>query len=524
MRKRVLIILALAVVTFFNSCKDLEEMNVNPNEPSAVTTANLLSGSQKKMLDFIYDNWFSGRQALVYSQYWAQVNYTEEDRYQIRESVNNNYFNTLYTVAGNFVTIEEMNKDEKTKDEMSAFGANENQIAVAKILKVWLMQQMADTWGAIPYSEAFKLNDDVFYPKYDDLNVLYYDLIDELTVAINLIDVAQPAFTSGDLIYNGDASLWKKFGNSLKARLALRVSKVDSNWKKYIQEAVKSGVFESNDDQAIFQYSLASPNECYFYRGYYVDKRNDFSIAKPFVTLLKGENDALNSKVNPFAGVVDPRLNIFAGVDGSTIDGVPYGVPSDQMGKITEKFPNFYNVQPVGLNADFSVQLMTYAELCFILSEYEGYSSAWYEKGVRASVEWWSTLNGTPLSTSVIDSYVDAVNDVVNAETVATQKYIHLYMYGTESWAEYRRTGYPKTLLKPTEISTKIAGEDVIFEPLSDTKSDLPARIKYPTNESTLNPEPFKAAVAKLADGTNNYYSKMFWDVRTTADPNPQNK
>ena len=62
------------------------------------------------------------------------------------------------------------------------------------------------------------------------------------------------------------------------------------------------------------------------------------------------------------------------------------------------------------------------------------------------------------------------------------------------------------------------------FTPLSDTKGDIIERVKYPTNESTLNGANFKAAVEKLTDGTNNYYTKMYWDVRTSPYDHPANK
>ena len=142
------ILLVLSTILLIVSCQDMEDLNKNPNQPDKVSTATLLTGAQKKMMDYIYDTWFSGRQALPYAQYWSQRNYTEEDRYQIRESVNNNYFNHLYVTAGNYVLIEKMNTDEATKNEAATYGNNNNQIAVAKILKVWLMQVIADTWGA----------------------------------------------------------------------------------------------------------------------------------------------------------------------------------------------------------------------------------------------------------------------------------------------------------------------------------------------------------------------------------------
>ncbi len=521
------ILIAVLILVSAASCQNMDELNVNPNSPAKVATATILTGSQKKMMDYIYDVWFSGRQALPYAQYWCQRSYTEEDRYQIRESVNNNYFNQLYLVAGDYKLIEDLNTNADTKAVASASGNNNNQIAVAKISKVWLMQVIADTWGSVPYLQAFKLKEGVNYPAYDDLAVLYPKFITELNEAIALIDATQSAFNSGDEIYGGDAGLWKKFANSLKCRMAIRLSKVDSNWKTYIDQAVASGVFTSNDDEAMFTYSNEAPNECFFYRGYIVDGRNDFSITKPFTDLLKGQRDTLNNKQHPWQGVLDPRLALYTTPRSGKYIGLPYGLQNANMtAAVRNAAPTWYPpaAQPAILNKNFPVPLMTYAELCFILSERNNFDKTWYEKGIQASMEHWANIAGTSIDQTVIDAYIAAVNTTVNAETVATQKYIHLYMQGTEAWSEYRRTGYPLTMLKPGEVSYKAGSTLLTFTPLSDTKGDLPARVKYPTNESTLNPTGFSAAIAKLTDGTNNYYSKMYWDVRTTAIPHPANK
>lgn len=508
------------------SCSDLTDINHSPNNPEQVTASTLLTGSEKKMMDYIYDNWFSGRQALPYAQYWCQRNYTEEDRYQIRESVNNSYFNQLYMVGKSLAMIEVLNTDESTKSlQLAEGGTNDNQIAVAKVLKVWLMQIIADTWGSVPYSEAFKLQEGVVYPKYDDLSTIYPALIKELDTAISLMDVNDVAFGSGDLIYNGDVTKWKHFANSLKCRLAIRLSKVDSNWKKYINEAVTSGVFTSNTDEAMFKYSSSSNNECYFYRGFFVDARNDFSISKPFADLLKGQKDTLNSKSHPWQGVVDPRLPIYTTARGGKYIGMPYGIPSSALNATIRGYsPSWYAYPPVMLNKDFSVPLMTYSELCFILSEYNNFDATWYKKGIDASIKHWASLASLTIDQTTIDNYIVAVSGTVNAETVATQKYIALYIQGTEAWAEYRRTGYPNTLLKPGEYTYNKSGTKIIFTALSETKGDLPARVKYPTNESTLNATGFNAAVEKLSDKTNNYYSKMYWDVRTDTNKHPVNK
>ena len=172
----------------------------------------------------------------------------------------------------------------------------------------------------------------------------------------------------------------------------------------------------------------------------------------------------------------------------------------------------------------YAVPLMTYAELKFILCEYNGYDVADYKDGVEASLKYWYDLAGKSISNTTIDSYVNAVSGNVNAETCALQKYIDLYTNGTEAWTEIRRTGYPEQLIRPGEITCVYNGSKIAFTPLSETKGDIIERVKYPTNESTLNGDNWKAAVDKLADKTNNYYSKMYWDVRASKYNHPANK
>ena len=523
------------------ACENIDTLNIDPNNPTEVPSHMLMSGTQKWIMDNIYDNWFSGRQCLLYSQYWSQRNYTEEDRYQLRESTNNNYFNYLYMGVANLEKVIELNTDPNIAPGNSAYGANANQIAAAKILKTWLMTVITDTWGNVPYSEIAQLENGVLYCKYDDQKDIYSAMIAELTEAVNMIDESDVAFTSGDIIYGGDASKWKKFGNSLKCRLAIHLSKVDTSWKSIIAEAVASGVFESNDDAAKFQYVTSGSDYCMFYSGFYVSGRNDFTITKQFVNLMKGEADVLNGKTHPWEGTFDPRLPMYTNsatykIDGANVtdyNGFPYGAPSSVATAARARTPNWYSGRPAFLNADFAVPMMTYAELQFILSEYKGYSEAEYKEGVAASLEYWADVTGSSISGDEIEAYVAAVSTNINAEAVAIQKYLDLFLNGTEAWTEIRRTGYPVQLIRPGEKQTyevrngigKLESvEEVVFNPLSEVKGDIISRVKYPTNESTLNGKNWQEAVAKLQDGTNNYYTKMYWDVRTSVYDHPANK
>lgn len=522
-------------------CADLDSLNSDPNNPENVPSNMLMSGAEKWAVDNVYDLWFSGRQCLLYAQYWAQRNYTEEDRYQIRESTNNNYFNYLYMGIANFQKVIDLNADEATASTNSAYGANVNQIAAAKIMKVWLMNIITDTWGNVPYSEISQLEDGVLYCKYDNQKDIYAGMIAELTEAVEMIDETESAFTSGDVIYGGDASKWKKFGNSLKCRLAIHLSKVDSNWKTYIQEALASGVFESNEDVAAFKYVSSGSDYSQFYSGTYVDGRNDFTITEQFVNILKGEADVINGKSHPWEGTLDPRLEMYTTsatykIDGETVtgyNGFPYGTPSSESTAARANTPNWYNNTPMFLEPDFAMPLMTYAEVKFIESEYKGFDVADYQEGVRASVEYWSAQSGVSVASSDLDAYIAAVSSNVDAEAVAVQKYIDLFLNGAEAWTEIRRTGYPEQLIRPGEKETYevrdsegylLETREVVFTPLSEVKGDIIARVKYPTNESTLNGKNWTEAVSKLEDGTNNYYSKMYWDVRTSVYDHPVNK
>ena len=242
--------------------------------------------------------------------------------------------------------------------------------------------------------------------------------------------------------------------------------------------------------------------------------------------ILKGQPDTLNKKSHPWAGVVDPRLEVYTTSRDGKYIGIPFGIASGDMSSAYRNIaPSWYSNPPIHLSKDFAVPIMTYAELQFILSEYKGFSADEYKTGVRASVTYWTTLNGKPISTEDLDKYVDAVSKKVDAEAVALQKYIDLYMNGTEAWVEIRRTGYPDQLIRPGEVSLiGPKGNTIKFNPLSDTKGMIIPRVKYPTNESTLNGENFNAAVSKLEGGTNNYYSKMYWDVRTGPYDHPANK
>lgn len=62
---------------------------------------------------------------------------------------------------------------------------------------------------------------------------------------------------TGDVIFNGDVSKWKKLANSLRMRFAMRISNVAPQKAQEEFEATlqdEGGIFQSNDDNALIQY------------------------------------------------------------------------------------------------------------------------------------------------------------------------------------------------------------------------------------------------------------------------------
>lgn len=500
--------LLVLVVMAVGCTKDFDEINTDPNRPKEVPTVNLISTAQRYLTDDIFDEWFSARQGLLWSQFWAQRNYTEEDRFIIRQNTNNTYWRLIYTDMMDLQDIINIASDPDKKAEINTmYGDADGQIAVANILKAYVFQLLASTYGDVPYEEAFDaINNPT--PAYSTQKVIFLDLFAKLEAAANYLEGSSTTvFTSGDLMYNGDPAQWAKFANSLRLKLAIRLSKVtDADLiaarNKAIDEA-SDNAFTSNADNAGVKYLGDGESNSPMYDGFYVARRNDFTVSANFVDLLKGINDTLNNKTNPFAGIEDPRLAIFVPQRGGVYRGMPYGIVNQNASALRPVTADLYNSQNLVAHGDATVVWMDYAEVCFILSELNGWSQAHYEAGVAASLERWGA--------EVADEFIAAL-PAANAENVITQKYIALYMNGYEAWAEYRRTGFPKSIIEVGEKTGPLAnGTVVTFGPSPITGNDrIPRRLTYPRQEFSINKENVDAAADAM--GGDTYNTKLIWD------------
>lgn len=477
----------------FMSCdKHFQEINTDPNEPSSTSTSFLLGNAQKTMMDYTWDEWFNGRRGNQLAQYWASNQYSNESRYELRTGITNTYWGSFY--ARSLQDLQEVIRlNETAPEDYIGFGATENQIAIAKTLQAWLYQNMTDCWGPIPFSEALDAAGTSF-PKYDSQEEVYTGLLSLLNEAINSFDVSDNS-VQGDLIYNGDVALWKKFANSLKMRVGIRMADAAPTMAATaISEAIASGVFTSNADNALFQYMNGAPNNNPLAEDF--KERNDFAASNIMV-------DELNR-------LTDPRVGFYYSptVNGGTYVGEVYGLSETNAGltlndDISQRNPQVLAETAPGIYMD-------YAQVEFMLAEAAergiggaGAAATHYNNGITASMQYWdvnNTLSATDISNYIAQPNVDYAT-LMGTETwkqvIGRQKWIALYMQGLQGWTEYRRLDFG-ILQMPAD------------GPLDG--SGIPTRMKYPLDEQTLNGTEYANGVSALG-GADNQDTKLWWDV-----------
>jgi hypothetical protein len=497
MRTKFFIIAAFIASVAAPGCKKFAaDINVSPNSPTTASNAQLLTSAINYMPVVI-----EGISGALYTQQWAEKPYTDDSRYI---SVNFDFYGTYAGPLENLQTIL-ANKTFNIKE-----GSKNNQLAVARILRAWFFWHMTDRWGDIPYSDALKGNDNLA-PKYDAQKGIYYDLLKELTAAAAQIDDGEGV--TGDLLYAGDMDKWKKFANSIRALMALRLSKIDPDkGKTEFADAAAGGVFTDNSDNAVYVHLADAVNQNYWYYVADVQNRQWYWISKTLTDYMKP--------------LQDPRLPIFADPAPATGDyaGVPYGLDGDSVAKITTAKVSFMGKHVRAQNAPCFI--ITYAEL--LLAQAEADKLGWlsggdadaaqkYKAAIQASVRQWVRNSfkggveddvektsydpadeGDTTGLAVYLARPEISYDPANAlKQIAWQRWVHLYMNGYEAWAEWRRTGYPVLTPAPNNNNTPI-----------------PRRQGYPSSEPNINTNNYKAAVQAQTGlgGKDDLNGRVWWD------------
>ncbi len=477
MRDTILSVLAAALVASATACSNLTDINNNPNGPTDLLPPSILSQGIQSVVSGIDgpDNNVDVRGGGLWVQYYAEIQYRDEDKYIVRPGVDGEW--GFYNSA-----LEDF---QRIINKGGAAGAP-NWEGVGRIMKSYIFSVMTDAMGDIPYSEALR-GDTNLTPKYDSQRDIYTALFADLTKASHEMDTSAHAtfgFASGDNMYGGNMNQWRKFANSLRLRLAMHLANVDpATAAAQAQAAVADSVFTSNADNAQLMYLATAPNQNPVYTNVHVDYRDDYGMSKTFVDSLTSWND--------------PRLPIYAQPnDTGAYEGLPNGL-NDGEGtalKYISRFGAFWRETPAA-----PLSLLTYSEVLFLEAEaaergwITGSAATLYTEAIRASMEQY----GIPAAT--INAYlaqprVAYAGGAAGLTQIAYQKWASLFMQGMEAWTEVRRTGVPALVPGPHA-----------------TLSSIPERLPYADNEAVLNAANVNAAVAAQKFSSARDLSTPLW-------------
>jgi hypothetical protein len=462
-------ILALSI-GLLNSCEtvDFGDENLNPNQPSTASTAALLTNAMRALPGHVSE--VNGN---MWVQYISQITYTDESRYFTTQWSYDGWY------AGALKDIQEV-IDLNTEDAASytSGGTTANQIAVAKILKAYYFQALTDRWGMIPFSEAL-LGVDNIAPKFDTQQEIYngcFNLIDEALASINTSGTI-----NGDILFGGSMDHWKKFANTLKLVMAMRIADSDANTAKTKFLEARSGAIASVDENINYPYLSEDTNDNPWQDRF--ETREDYALSNVLVDHLKSMND--------------PRLAEFGELPtaGGDFTGMPYGIKTPG---ISQNTVSFIDSDIIYKGTQRGGAIFTYAQVAFSIAEaaHRGWTTDnvedWYEVGIKASMDQWG-ISADNASAYLAQTSVQ-FDPTKAMEQIATEKYVSLFLQGAEAWAEWRRLDYPQLSPAPDAM----------------TGTGIPVRYGYSANTAALNETNYNTAVQ--VQGPDNQDTKLWWD------------
>ncbi|WP_121811160.1 SusD/RagB family nutrient-binding outer membrane lipoprotein [Mucilaginibacter kameinonensis] len=470
-------ILSAAVLLSVTSCKkDLLKINQNPNGSQTAQPDYLLTAATKATADTYWGVANNMDASLLFVQYWSKIQYTDPDRYIYASSAFEELWSTGYAKS-----IVNLNQIIKLADAQG----NTNYKGVALILRSWTFSLLTEAYGNIPYKQAANI-DQYLTPAYDAQKDVYFALLDDLKAAQAALDPSGKAI-AGDVIYSNNIASWKKFANSLRLRIALRIADREPAKAKQVLDDIKAeggSYISSNAETAQLVY-LDSPNQNPVSNLF--DTRDDYRISKTIVDKL-------------FA-LKDPRLPIYAAptqdATPQTYVGLPNGLlvgDASNYGFTKTSKPGTYFRAPHA-----PAVILSYAESLFDRAEAaaRGFTTedatSLYNQAVTAALAQYG-IASADIATYVAQAAVkyDASN---YKKSIGEQKWIALFGQGLEGWTEWRRLDYPQ--LQPAVAGT--------------LNGKIPVRFIYPGTEQSLNKTSYQSAVA--AQGADALTTKLWFDV-----------
>lgn len=391
----------------------------------------------------------------------------------------------------------------------------------AKFIRILAVSKLTAVHGPVIYSNYGTTANSILYDKESDLYNLFFAQLDSIQTDF-AANTTYKGFVKFDPSYKGDVTKWMKAVNSLRLRLAMRISKVAPALAKTQGEKAMSdagGLIESNDYN--LNISLLGGK---MYMAVICFEWDDTRMGAVMESFLLGLKDGRVSKY--FQGPnlsQDASLSAFAykGIRNGAytqakIDRVPFSRVSD----------DFQTVQ--------NRRSITAAEVSFLKAEaaLRGWTGAGdaktnYENGVRLSFANWGAggvdayladatskpidyvdpkdaLNNFTASSTITVAWNAGDSNELKLEKIITQKWINNFTNALESWTDFRRTGYPKI----PRVAKNDSSPDWGVIPADQWIKRMP----FTNGERTGNAAAVADAASKLG-GADLISTRLWWDT-----------
>lgn len=395
----------------------------------------------------------------------------------------------------------------------------------AKLIRILSVSKLTAIHGPVIYTNYGSTANSILYDKESDLYNLFFAQLDSIQTDF-AANKDYKGFTKFDPSYKGDINQWMKVVNSLRLRLAMRISKVAPALAKTQGEKAMSdaaGLITANGDN--FKIGLLGNK---LYMAVICFEWDDTRMGAVMESFLLGLKDGRVSKY--FQGPnlsQDPSLSVYAykGIRNGAytqakIDRVPYSRVSDDFQTVQDR------------------RSITAAEVSFLKAEaaLRGWAGAGdaktnYEDGIKLSFADWAAggvdayladatskpidyvdpkdaRNNFTASSTVTVAWNAGDSNELKLEKIITQKWIHNFTNALESWCDFRRTGYPKI----PHVAKNDSSPDWGVIPADQWIKRMP----FTNGERTGNAAAVADATTKLG-GPDLISTRLWWDI---AGPN----
>ncbi|MGL4292291.1 MAG: SusD/RagB family nutrient-binding outer membrane lipoprotein [Bacteroidales bacterium] len=482
---------------------DFEDKNINPNSNTSIEPGPLLTYTQLNTTSSGQTKNIQVGTCMMLVQQASSLNSNEApgDKYYNMNSPSNSLFIDTYSTSLKNWREMMIRAEEDPKYE--------NILAAGKIWGAYLFQRMTDIYGNVPYSQAgMGYYGQIFKPVYDNQEDIYNGMINEVISGISLLDKEKPAI-EGDVFYNGDIAKWKKFGNSMLLRLAMRLVKVNpGRARELAAQAIAGGLMEQPADACIVKHMAGGRN----------DLKNPLSLRYEIDETIKNDVVKISSTfMNYLKQTADPRIRVYCSLkDGNTDPEKQFGLPNGYDNKTIESVGDAFVGLENSSNFNINTILKMDAPPIFLLPSeskllhaeavlrgwVSGDAASLFDEAVRLSMNEQNYLYGYEIAPQDVDSYIGqglftrANNTEDKLRVLGEQYWVATFMNGYESYANWRRTGYP--VLTPTNYEG------------NQSNGEIPRRLPYATDEYTINKVNLDAAISQ--QGADNVNTRIWWD------------